>query len=395
MPQLGLTMTTGTIVRWLKNEGEKIARGEPLLEVSTEKINYEVESPVGGTLAHALGREGDEFACGAVIGVVATDGETIRSEAHASPSEVRVEEPAAHAASTASKPAAAAQPVAAPSPIPANGERRIASPAARRLARERAIDLAMVSGSGPRGRITLDDVAAARAGAPPASAAATTALPPQLPAARRTIFRRMTEIGVLPLAQVETQARVDVLQSLIERRQDFGWTAFVVFAVARLLRDHAALRTDARTGVPHPRIDIGVAADTPFGLLVPVVRDAWQRTLRETQDEISRLAGAAREGRLTAAEMGEAAFTVSNVGPQGVERVAPLVDLPQTAILGMGAATRRPAVIRDPRTGAETVAPAWMLTFVLSFDHRFIDGAPAARFLAALSAALSDPGVLL
>ena len=205
----------------------------------------------------------------------------------------------------------------------------------------------------------------------------------------------MSEIALLPLAQVETVVNVDALRALIERRGDFGWTAFAVFATARLLREHPDLRIDARTGAPHARCDIGVAAETPNGLLVPVVRDAENRALRETQAEIVRLAGEARGGKLSGSDFGEAAFTISNVGPQGVDRVVPLVDPPQTAILGMGAATRRPAVVKRPGSESEVLAPAWSLTLVLSFDHRFVDGAPAARFLSALAARFADPGMLL
>ena len=374
MPKLGLTMTTGTIVRWMKSPGERIELGEPLLEISTEKINYEVESTAAGTLAKTIGNAGDEFAPGAVIGIVAADGETLSVAAQA-------------------QPVAAQQPVSARAPA-TNGARTVASPAARRLARERSIDVRAVRGSGPRGRITLDDVAG-YATVAPASPGPSPGFPPELPAARRTIFRRMSEIALLPLAQVETVVNVDALQALIERRGDFGWTAFAVVAAARLLREHPEIRTDARSGAPHPRCDIGVAADTPSGLLVPVVRDAERRTLRETHDDIVRLARAARDGNLAAANFGEAAFTISNVGPQGVQRVAPLVDPPQTAILGMGAATRRPSVVKQPGTNFDVVAPAWSLTLVLSFDHRFIDGAPAARFLAALATRFADPGMLL
>ena len=373
MPKLGLTMTTGTIVRWMKSPGERIELGEPLLEISTEKINYEVESTAAGTLAKTIGNAGDEFAPGAIIGIVAADGDTLSVAAQAQPAQT--------------------QPVSARAPA-TNGARTIASPAARRLARERSIDVRAVRGSGPRGRITLDDVAG-YATVAPASPGPSPGFPPELPAARRTIFRRMSEIALLPLAQVETVVNVDALQALIERRGDFGWTAFAVVAAARLLREHPEIRTDARSGAPYPHCDIGVAADTPSGLLVPVVRDAERRTLRETHDDIVRLARAARDGKLGAADFGEAAFTISNVGPQGVQRVAPLVDPPQTAILGIGAATRRPSVVKQPGTNFDVVAPAWSLTLVLSFDHRFIDGAPAARFLAALAARFADPGMLL
>ncbi len=226
--------------------------------------------------------------------------------------------------------------------------------------------------------------------------AAKTAFPPQLPASRRTIYRKMTEVALLPLAQVETVARVDAVKALMERRADFAWTAFAVHAVARILREHAELRTDATTGAPFARIDVGIAADTPHGLIVPVVRGADTRSLAETQREIVRLAAAARDGTIGPDEVGGACFSISNVGPQRVERVAPLPDPPQTAILGIGAATQRPAVVSATGPGEGTmVVPAWMLTCVLTFDHRFIDGAPAARFLAAFANACADPGVLL
>jgi pyruvate dehydrogenase E2 component (dihydrolipoamide acetyltransferase) len=224
---------------------------------------------------------------------------------------------------------------------------------------------------------------------PAAHVQANAAFPPQLPPARRAIYRKMTEVAQLPLAQVETVARADAVKALIERRRDFGWTAFAVFAVARLLREHAELRTDATTGAPFAQIDIGVAADTPHGLVVPVVRDADARSLAEIQSEIVRLAALARDAALTPADVGGACFSISNVGPQGVERVAPLPDPPQTAILGIGAATQRAAVVEG------ALAAAWMLTSVVSFDHRFVDGAPAARFLAAFARACTDPGVLL
>jgi pyruvate dehydrogenase E2 component (dihydrolipoamide acetyltransferase) len=280
--------------------------------------------------------------------------------------------------------------------VPANGARVISSPAARRLARQFGVTLASVRGTGPGGRVTLADVHAVQRSVPapdadavrPAAAASGT-VPPQLPSGRRAIYRKMAEVGQLPVAQVETVARVDAVHALMHHRADFGWTAFTVYAVARLLGEHGDLRTDATAGAPFDRIDIGVAADTPQGLIVPVVRGADRRSLAEIQAEVVRLAALARDGTIGMTDVGGACFSISNVGPQGVERVSPLPDPPQTAILGIGAATQRPAVIEG------VVVPAWMLTCVLAFDHRFIDGAPAARFLAAFAAACADPGVLL
>jgi pyruvate dehydrogenase E2 component (dihydrolipoamide acetyltransferase) len=431
MPKLGLTMASGTIARWIKAPGEAVREGEPLVEVSTDKIAYEVESPASGTFARSLGNDGDEFACGDVIGYITLAGESDVPQAQQTPAP-RVEQgepPPSVAPDVAASGEMPAQVMEAPRisaaanwviPTPASststlfgngasggpgeGARVIASPAARRLARERGIALSGVRGTGPRGRITLSDVhAQARAGERPQLGAVSSSaadislqLPPRLPAARRAIYRKMTEVGRLPLAQVETVARVDAVHALIGRRRDFGWTAFAVYAVARLLGEHTDLRTDATTGAPFERIDIGVAADTPHGLIVPVVRDADRRSLADIHAEIVRLAALARAGTIGAADIGGACFSISNVGPQGVERVSPLPDPPQTAILGIGAATQRPAVIPSTDSGqAAIIGPAWMLTCVLSFDHRFVDGAPAARFLAAFARACADPGVLL
>jgi len=367
MPKLGLTMESGTIARWLKAPGDVVRAGEPLLEVSTDKINYEVPAPASGTLGETLAREGDEFACGAVIGTLADTGEP---------------------AGIAPAPAAAAAGAALRHERSHGNGRTVASPAARRLARERGLPLAEIVGTGPRGRITLSDIHAYRS-APMPQIPGGMNYPPSLDPARRAIYRKMTEVAALPLAQVETIARVDALGRLIAKRSDFGWTAFAVYACARLLRDHPALRTDARTGAPFERIGIGVAADTPQGLIVPVVRDADTLSLAQTQAEIVRLAGLARAGTIGGNDVGGAAFSISNVGPQGVDRVAPLVDPPQTAILGIGAVRSRPWIDGDALVAART------LTCVLTFDHRFVDGAPAARFLAAFAAACDEPGGLL
>ena len=393
MPKLGLTMASGTIARWIKRPGEAVREGEPLVEVSTDKISYEVESPATGTVARAIGNDGDEFACGEVIGSIVLAGEP--EPGLVEPEAGFVEAPRATAAANGA-PAAEPDIIVREEPPSGNGARLIASPAARRLARERGVSLDNVRGTGPRGRITLGDVSALRqaqdaregerAVIPSSSKGG---YPARLSGQRRAIYRKMTEVGVLPIPQVESVVRVDAVKALIERRGDFGWSAFAVFAAARLLREHPEIRTDATTGAPFERIDIGVAADTPGGLIVPVVRAADARSLAEIQREIVRLAGLARGGHLAADDIGSACFSISNVGPQGVERVAPLPDPPQTAILGIGAATLRPAVVDS------AVVPAWMLTCVLAFDHRFIDGAPAARFLAALTRALTDPGVLL
>lgn len=371
MPKLGLTMSHGVVSRWLKAAGEPIRAGEPLLEVATDKINYEVESPAAGVLSRIVAAEGEEHACGAVVAVIALGDDAVAAGREATSAD-------RDAMRGGYEPAA-------------NG-RIVASPAARKLARERGVDLAGVPGSGPRGRVTLADVLAARA---PVPAALTTVAhaghpaPPAGAAHRRALFRKMSEVGSIPIAHLGLTVRVDALRDLMARRGDFGWTAAAVYALGRALRDDPSLRIDAGSGEPFGAIDIGVATDTPHGLIVPVVRGADRLSLAASQAEIVRLSERARAGQLGPADVGGACFSLSNLGPQQIERAVPLVDPPQTAILGMGAATQRPAVV----DGA--LAPAWLIDLGLSFDHRFVDGAPAARFLATVARGLGDPGWLL
>ncbi len=401
MPKLGLTMASGTIARWIKQPGDAVREGEPLLEVSTDKISYEVEAPATGTLAELLGSDGDEFACGAVIGTIAL----VRDRDAPAPAATAPRARGARACRSAPRRTSSTRRphvVEAPRISAAgNGVAPTVRPSSTARAREGPH---ASSPRPPRGGWRANAASRSRACAAPVRAAASrwpTFPAPfdkltlsrrgraALPAERRAIYRKMTDVGVLPIPQVEHVARVDAVRALIERCGDFGWTAFAVYAVARLLRAHPAIRTDATTGAPFERIDIGIAADTAHGLIVPVVRNADARPLADVQREIVRLSALARDGALTAADIGGASFSISNVGPQGIERVAPLPDPPQTAILGIGAATQRAAVI----DGA--VRAAWMLTCVLAFDHRFIDGAPAARFLAEVVRALEHPGVFL
>ncbi len=360
MPKLGLTMTHGTIVRWLKSPGDQVAQGEPVLEVATDKINYEVESPAAGTLADRRGQAGEEFACGETIGTLVLAGE----------------------------------PLERPIDRPIRNGRIVASPAARKLARERRVDLREITGTGPRGRITRADIdgndAAQTVPVPPEPIVAQTpANAPAIAPARRTIFRRMSEVGGLPLAHVDREVRVDDLRALLERRGDAGWTAFALAAIGRTVRTHPVLRTDARTGAAVESIDVGLAVDTDAGLVVPVIRGADRCSLRELEAQLVAIVDRARAGRLAPSDAGGACITLSNLGTLGVDRVVPLIDPPQTAIVGMGAVRRRPAVVDG------SVVAAWMLTLVVSFDHRFVDGAPAARFLADLAHGFADPGRLL
>lgn len=368
MPKLGLTMTTGVVSKWHKVPGDRVQKGEPLVEVSTDKIAFEYGSPFEGVLERIEAPEGTELPPGATIAYFSGEGE-----------------PEAPAASPEPAPTAVATNGAAPAAAAAarRGERVIASPVARRTARQRGVDLRGVRGTGPRGRITLADVmAAASAIVAPRSVAAHAPVGAEPSGVRGAIYRHMTEIGVLPIADVSTEIDVTELATLLERRKDVSWTAAATLAVARALGDHPEIGG----GAP---CDVGIAVDTQAGLMVPVVRECDRRDLRSIASEISRLAALAREGRLGPDDVAGGAISISNVGPAKIARVRPLPNAPQRAILGMGAALERPWV----RDGQIIAAP--VLQLVLSFDHRWIDGAPAARFLAQIARYLTSPTEML
>ncbi|HVA38709.1 MAG TPA: dihydrolipoamide acetyltransferase family protein [Candidatus Dormibacteraeota bacterium] len=371
MPKLGLTMTSGVVAKWHKAAGESVRKGEPLVEVSTDKIAFEYESPFEGVLERIEAPEGSELPPGATIAYFSGSGE----------GEAPAAAPVAAAASAVAAPPSAAVPVAA-ARTPVNGAagaRILASPVARRTARERGIDLRGVRGTGPRGRITLADLATAAGATRPAAATPGAEIPTGV---RGAIYRHMTEIGALPIADVSTEVDATELAALIRRRKDVSWTAAAALAIARALSDHPTIAGGGGS-------DIGIAVDTDAGLMVPVVRDCAGRALRSITAEINRLAALAREGRLGLDDVAGGVISISNVGPARIPRVRPLPNAPQRVILGMGAALERPWA----RNGELVVAP--VLQLVLSFDHRWIDGAPAARFLAQLAGYLASPTEML
>lgn len=373
MPKLGLTMTSGVVSKWHKAAGDHVRKGEPLVEVATDKIAFEYESPFEGVLERIEASEGAELPPGAPIAYFS--GEAALEAVPLEPAQTPQRE-------TLATPPAVSHNGA---PSVAATSRVIASPVARRAARERGVDLRALRGTGPRGRITLADVAAATTSVA-APAATSVAVPPAAPAAaaqipsgvRGAIYRHMSEIGLLPIADVSTEIDVSDLAALIARRKEVTWTAAAALAVARALRDHPAIAD----GQP---CDIGIAVDTEEGLMVPVVRACDTRDVRSIAAEIARLAALAREGRLGPDDVAGGAISISNVGPAKIARVRPLPNAPQRAILGMGAALERPWV----RDGHIVAAP--VLQLVLSFDHRWIDGAPAARFLAGVAGYLAAP----
>ena len=384
MPQLGLTMTEGVVTRWLKSVGEAVAVGEPLLEVETDKINNEIEAQAEGVLLAILVEEGSSALVQAPLAVIGAVGEAVESAP----------------ASAAATPAAVSAPVPVPVPVPvqvveAETGRVKASPIARRLAAEAGIDLGGPQGSGPGGRIVERDVAAAIAR--PAVPAAAPGQTVALSGMRRTIAERMSRAWA-SVPHVTLNVAVDMTEaSLLKRRlaevggRKVSFTEIFVRAAAMALGEFPYLNGSLREGeiVFHEAVNIGVAVALDDGLIVPVVRDADRKTVTGLGAEIRALAEKARQGRLSPDEVTGGTFTITNLGMYGIDSFTPIVNVPESAILGVCRIEERQVVRRGE------VAIRSMTTLCLSCDHRVIDGAMGARFLARVKALLEDPALMV
>ena len=413
VPQLTQTMSEATITRWLKREGEAVKAGEPLLEVVTDKATLEVESPAGGVLGKILIGEGDA-PVGTVIAVLLEPGEKMPEE---TPSQAvtRTARDTDHAA---------AVPTQAP-PGAAGGFR--ASPLARRVAREQGVDLAQVAPTGPNGLITegdvrryldsrrpaptvaapapaLSEVAAAADGAstPPVPLRAETRSWATLPGSedqtiiplvgvRKTIAERLS-LSRRTAADVTTVAEVDMGEiAALREHLDFTYTAFAARAVAMALAEFPILnsRLEEDRIVVNRRVHLGVAIAVDEGLKVPVIRDASTKSLRQIALELAELARLGAEGKLTPEQLSGSTFTLTNSGVFGSLLFTPIINPPESAILGMGKIAKTP-VVRDDQI---VIRP--MMYLCLSYDHRVIDGAPAVNFLQRVKALLETPKLML
>ena len=371
MPKFGLTMQEGRIQEWFKAEGDPVAVGDKLLEVETEKVLYEVEATVAGTLARIMHPVEAVVPCTGVVAVIALPGE----------------DPAAVAAATADRPRAAppaaAQPTsaasgAAASPAP-SAAAHPTTPAARKLAKERGVNLARLTGTGPGGRITREDVEAALAAGPAAAPAAGGGEP--LRGMRKTIAERMlASLRTTAQLTITTEADAGAMVAQRQRLQaefPLTYTDLLVAAVARALREHPRLNatSDGDAVRVHDAVHVGVAIALDDGLVVGVIRDADRLPLHAVASAARALAERARAGTLGIDDVTGGTFTISNLGAYGVDAFTPILHPPQVAILGVGRVAEKP-VVRD---GQIVVRPTMVLS--LTFDHRIVDGAPAARFL--------------
>jgi pyruvate dehydrogenase E2 component (dihydrolipoamide acetyltransferase) len=420
MPALGESVTEGTVTRWLKSVGDAVAVDEPLLEVSTDKVDTEIPSPVAGILLSIDVNVDQTVPVGARLASIGVSGAVAPTPVAAAPAPTPVAAapaPTPVAAAPAPTPVAAAP---APAPIPApvvqatsaRADDAYVTPIVRKLAQELGVNLSQVRGSGVGGRIRKEDVMAAVPAKAPTSAPAPSVAPQQVAPApitpsplrgtrvpmsrlRKVIAARMVE-SLQVSAQLTTVVEVDVTaidrlrnraKATFESREGVKLTFLPFFAVAtcEALKQHPVVNSsiEGEEIIYHGAEHLGIAVDTDRGLLVPVIRDAGDLNMGAIARKISDVAARTRDNKISPDELGGGTFTITNTGSRGALFDTPIINQPQVAILGLGSIVKRPMVIKG-NDGSETIAIRSMVYLALSYDHRIVDGADAARFLSTL-----------
>jgi len=421
LPRLGQGMESGTIVRWLKAEGDTVEKGEPLYELDTEKVTQEVEAEASGVLLKIAIAEG-EVEVGHTVAVIGEQGEDVSALASANGetpdrvqpdeggAEIGVEKPAEGPAreperergrqAAAERAAEGNGQAAAP---PTEGGRIKASPLARRIARERGIELAQVRGTGPEGRIVAEDVERAEhapAAAPSAAPVVTGEVEEiALTSVRKTIARRLTEAWQAPVFQLRVSAdmtdtnalRKQLVESGLDPKPTVSDILTKLVAVALLRHRELNAHFTGESIRRFPTANVGLAVAAPQGLVVPVIRSAERLTLAEIAQARSELVARARENKLRREDLEGGTFTISNLGMFGIEEFTAVLNPPQAAILAVGAADPRPVAVDD----GHDVRIRPMMSMTLTCDHRAVDGADGARFLGTLKSFLELPGLAL
>jgi len=441
LPALGESVTEGTVTRWLKKIGDTVAIDEPLVEVSTDKVDTEIPSPVAGVLQQILVQEDETAAVGAVLAIVA-DGVAQSAPVTSAPPTAEpapqpvISEPAPVATPVVETPVVAA-PVATPpmnlpiftpqvnqvpaAPIAAAtpsapvtsgdvSDSVYVTPLVRKLAQDTGVDLNSVKGTGIGGRIRREDVLAAASQAKPAAVNAT---PVSVPVAAergtsepmsrlRKVLAERAVASMVSTAQLTTVVEVDVtrIASLRSKVQaeftakagvKLNFMPFFFLAAAEALRAHPKINAsiDGENILYHASENISFAVDTDRGLLTPVIRDSASLSLSAIAQQIADLAARTRDNKLKPDELSGGTFTLTNTGSRGALFDTPVVFLPQSAILGTGVVTKRPVVVTD-ENGQDSIAIRSMVYLALSYDHRLIDGADASRFLVAVKTRLEE-----
>lgn len=365
MPRLSLTMKEGTVAQWFKKEGEIVNKGEPLVEVISEKATVEVEAPASGILRKILAEQGMELPVNATLAVITAPDEQI-TEADLETLQAVAEE---------KETVAEASEIEAESTTSVE-ERVIASPAAKRLAKEHGISLAQVMGTGPEGRVVEEDVKRLVEQVSQAAPRVREVIP--LVGIKKTTAERVAKsFRTAPHSTVVMEVDMTNATKLRKEKQ-ISYTELLVKVVAEALRKHPLLNStlteDEKIRV-YEDINIGVAVATEQGLVVPVIHNADKKPLEEIGSTLQELAEKAKVGKLVKEDLIGGTFTITNLGMYGVDLFMPIINPPEAAILGVGKVVDKPVV----ESGEIVVKP--IMTLSLAYDHRIVDGAPAAQFL--------------
>lgn len=403
MPQLGLTMEEGTVAQWLKQEGDTVAKGDVLLEITTDKLTSEIESEADGVLLKIVAKEGEDVPVKGLLGYIGEAGETVGD--------------AAPAAAPAAAAAPAEVPVAAPAPAPAakaDGSRIRISPLARKTAAKLGVDYQNLAGSGPSGRIVQKDILAAAEAAkqqpaPVAEAPAAAPAPAaksgelelmdgdevvKLAGMRKVVAERMAK-SAREIPTVTQNVKIDVTKLVAFRKQinetsgqKFSMNDFILKAVANALRanPHILVSIDGNQIIKRAHVNLGMAVALDDGLIVPVIRDADKLSLSQISATAKDLAVRARENKLAMDEYKGSTFTISNLGMFGVETFDPIINQPDAGILGVCAVQDELDMDEEGKIFKKQV-----MRISFTFDHRPIDGAVAAKFELAIKELLEDP----
>ncbi len=393
LPRLGQGMEAGTITKWLKSPGDTVEKGEPLFEIDTDKVTQEVESDYAGVLLK-ITLESGEAPVGQTIAYIGKAGEEVVEAVASKPA---APEPAKVSDTVALRETPAETKVADTSG--SNGGRIKASPLARRIARERGIDLSALSGTGPDGRIVAEDVERGAVSKPAAPAAVATGEIESVPLTniRKTIARRLTAAWQAPVFQLTVSADMTRANELVARSRELNpdvrvtVTDLLAKLCAQALMRHRDVNVQYTEDalLKFPTANVGIAVAAPQGLVVPVIRSVERLSLAEVGTARGDIVNRARDNKLTAQDLEDGTFTISNLGMFGIEQFVAVINPPQAAILAVGATLDTPVA----RNGGVEVRP--MMSMTLTVDHRAVDGAAGADFLRTVKQFLEEPALAL
>ena len=414
LPRLGQGMESGTIVKWLKSEGDQVEKGEVLYELDTDKVTQEVEADASGVLLKIAVGEGTEAEVGKTVAVIGEAGEEVEAPKEPKAEKTKAEEAkveedeqeegSAGRAREAERERGREQAEITELRQPSRADGRVkASPLARRIARERGVDLAQIRGTGPEGRVVAEDVERAATPAAPVAAAAVEAVGEvevrPLSSIQKTVARRLTEAWQIPVFHLFVSADMSRAQPLRERLVELHKESGVKptmsdvltkVCAAALMRHREINALWAEDSIEiQPSANIGLAVALPAGLIVPVIPQCERKSIVEIAAIRTDLVARARDGKLQRSDLEGATFTISNLGMYGVERFTAVINPPQASILAVGAIQEK-AVVRD---GELVAAP--MMDLMLTCDHRSVNGATGANFLQAVKEILEEPGLAL